>query len=88
MPMMTDQTILEKFEFFPIKCRVQRSTDVFNIAQEHRNEAVYKPFRLKVKDTDLKLLVMPHMIWFFVQASKSPACMLFSCLPDSSITET
>jgi hypothetical protein len=43
------QTILEKFEFFPIKCRVQRSTDIFHIAQEHRNEAGYKPFRLKVR---------------------------------------
>jgi hypothetical protein len=46
--MWTLQTILEKFEFFPIKCRVQRSMDVFNIAQEHRGEANYKPFRLKV----------------------------------------
>ena len=62
------QSILEKFEFFPIKCRVQRSTDVFSIAQEHRNEALYKPFRLKVKDTELKLLVTTHNIWFFVQA--------------------
>ncbi len=43
------QTILEKFEFFPIKCRVQRSRDILNIAQEHRGEAGYKPFRLKVK---------------------------------------
>jgi hypothetical protein len=49
----TLQTILEKFEFFPIKCRVQRSMDVFTIAQEHRNEAIYKPFRLKVKSSDL-----------------------------------
>jgi hypothetical protein len=43
------QGILEKFEFFPIKCRVQRSIDIFKIAQEHRKDSKHKPFRLKVE---------------------------------------
>jgi hypothetical protein len=47
--MEASQIILEKFEFFPIKCHVQRSADIFNIAKEHRNEAGYKAFRLKVQ---------------------------------------
>ena len=42
------QQILEKFEFFPIKCRVQRSLDIFKIAQE--NIATHdKKIRLKVQ---------------------------------------
>ncbi len=30
----TLQEILEKFEFFPIKCRIQRAMEVFEISQK------------------------------------------------------
>ena len=46
------QNILEKFEFFPIKCRVQRSLDVFKMAQGYRKDDDdsfrAKSFRVKV----------------------------------------
>ena len=33
------QEIMEKFEFFPIKCRVQRATEVFKRnTQEHKHK--------------------------------------------------
>jgi hypothetical protein len=32
------QNILEKFEFFPIKCHLQRSQDIFKISEEHMLE--------------------------------------------------
>ncbi len=55
------QEILEKFEFFPIKCRVQRSKDIFKIAQE--NIAIYdKTFRLKVNLTVLHRIFHAYTI--------------------------
>jgi hypothetical protein len=32
------QEILEKFEFFPIKCRVQRALEIFKAWQEERKD--------------------------------------------------
>jgi hypothetical protein len=29
-----EQEILTKFEFFPIKCRIQRATEIFSIVRE------------------------------------------------------
>jgi hypothetical protein len=60
------QSILEKFEFFPIKCRVQRSLDIFKIAQD--NTIIHnKIFRIKVH------------FWFAIQAtSKGRARCMFS----------
>jgi hypothetical protein len=49
------QSILEKFEFFPIKCRVQRSLDIFKIAQD--NTIIHnKIFRIKVQSSDLCII--------------------------------
>jgi hypothetical protein len=43
------QLILEKFEFFPIKCRVQRSLENFNAKQnEQTSLSPSKTFKLKV----------------------------------------
>ncbi len=36
---MEDQAIIEKFEFFPIKCRVQRSLEVYKLLEARRREA-------------------------------------------------
>jgi hypothetical protein len=32
--MMQSQEILEKFEFFPIKCRIQRALELFEMAMD------------------------------------------------------
>jgi hypothetical protein len=45
------QGTLEKFEFFPIKCRVQRSLDLFRIAQENVLNASSKALNTKVRLT-------------------------------------
>jgi hypothetical protein len=43
------QMILEKFEFFPIKCRVQRSLEIFNAKQKDETKHSHsKDFKLKV----------------------------------------
>ena len=42
------QSILEKFEFFPIKCRIQRSFDIYKIAQEQLKGPKHKSIKLKV----------------------------------------
>jgi hypothetical protein len=62
------QSILEKFEFFPIKCRVQRSKDVFKIAQEHRNAANHKQLQFRLKVT---AILCYSVIWSFGQG-RSP----------------
>jgi hypothetical protein len=49
------QGILEKFEFFPIKCRIQHSQDVFNIAQQNI-AARDKQFRRKVQECGTTLV--------------------------------
>jgi hypothetical protein len=57
------QAILEKFEFFPIKCRVQRSLDVFKMAQLNRNEDGSfrtKSFKIKVIDCRHSLACCLH----------------------------
>ncbi len=42
------QNILEKFEFFPIKCRVQRSLEIFQKAQEQTAMHKGRQFTQKV----------------------------------------
>jgi hypothetical protein len=43
------QEVLEKFEFFPIKCRVQRATEAYSIAFSRAQEAMKSaPFASKV----------------------------------------
>ena len=45
---MIVQNILEKFEFFPIKCRVQRSLEIFQKAQEQTAMHKGRQFTQKV----------------------------------------
>jgi hypothetical protein len=47
-PFMILQNILEKFEFFPIKCRVQRSLENFQKAQEQKDMHKGRQFTQKV----------------------------------------
>jgi hypothetical protein len=42
------QEILEKFEFFPIKCRVQRAMEVFEMRQQSKNTS-RSQFKTKVR---------------------------------------
>ena len=39
------QDILEKFEFFPVKCRIQRAMETFQMARDKMTD---KMFKLKV----------------------------------------
>ncbi len=48
------QEILEKFEFFPIKCRIQRALEVFELSQQGDKQGGVpggKKFRTKVAST-------------------------------------
>ncbi len=50
------QNILEKFEYFPIKCRVQRSSEIFNKTWERKKAAneLETPWKQKVFAVDLQ----------------------------------
>ena len=50
----TMQNVLEKFEFFPIKCRVQRSQEMFKQCEERRkvDNSTYPPLKKKVQQLD------------------------------------
>ncbi len=43
------QDILEKFEFFPIKCLIQRATDIYRtVLQKNEQMKDMRPFKTKV----------------------------------------
>ncbi len=44
------QEILEKFEFFPIKCRIQRASEIYQgVLKKKRAEQDNQPEQLKIK---------------------------------------
>jgi hypothetical protein len=46
------QDILERFELFPIKCRIQRALEIFQIAKERKAKlkvGLEKPLKTKVR---------------------------------------
>jgi hypothetical protein len=43
-----EQDILEKFEFFPIKCRIQRALEVFRLIQNRRGKTPEFKYKTKV----------------------------------------
>ena len=46
------QELLEKFEFFPIKCRIQRAMEMMRIGQEHtaaKGGKAGSPFKIKAR---------------------------------------
>ena len=45
------QEVLNKFEFFPLKCRVQRALEIFQIEQERKKDTVQQTtFKSKVSE--------------------------------------
>ena len=52
------QDILEKFEFFPIKCRVQRAFEIFKAQQEGKGRDIETCFKTKVHWHALHLYVV------------------------------
>ncbi len=55
----TLQAILEKFEFFPIKCRVQRALELFKETCKRKENIVDKnPMKQKVVPQSTKLLLL------------------------------
>ena len=46
------QDVLEKFEYFPVKCRIQRAAEGFANArkrqEEEKHNNIFKPFKTKV----------------------------------------
>ena len=48
-PSLSVQEILEKFEFFPVKCRVQRALEIYQIEQEKKQAESEKILRFKTK---------------------------------------
>jgi hypothetical protein len=42
---MPVQDILEKFEFFPVKCRIQRAMETFQLTRDKTTE---REFKMKV----------------------------------------
>ena len=43
------QDILEKFEFFPIKCRIQRALEVYQVHCQRLAKATYFKYKTKVR---------------------------------------
>jgi hypothetical protein len=59
------QAILEKFEFFPIKCRSQRAFEIFKMKQSDPNSIrnTSSPFKIKVetgRNADLNKKIPPY----------------------------
>ena len=47
------QAILEKFEFFPVKCRVQRALEISQIELEHEKACPVHQIQFKTKASSL-----------------------------------
>jgi hypothetical protein len=49
---MTAQETLEKFEFFPIKCRIQRAMEIFQLVKKAEGKkldsSTQQPMKMKV----------------------------------------
>jgi hypothetical protein len=43
------QEVLEKFEFFPLKCRVQRALEIYEISQRQKEESTELEYVFKTK---------------------------------------
>ena len=46
---MASQALLEKFEFFPVKCRVQRALEIFQMNLEKEKSGSAPPIKFKTK---------------------------------------
>jgi hypothetical protein len=59
--MMQSQEILEKFEFFPIKCRIQRALELFEMAMDpSKKKNAEQPVPLTTKVCALTLFSSLH----------------------------
>ncbi len=47
------QELLEKFEFFPIKCRIQRAMEVLRIESERKGAKAGSPFKIKASENTI-----------------------------------
>ncbi len=57
------QAILEKFEFFPIKCRVQRALELFKDTNKSRDAIVEKsPMKQKVANLYHKVSIVVNVV--------------------------
>jgi hypothetical protein len=50
------QEILEKFEFFPIKCRIQRALEIFQINDKGREAGTSRG----IPQLKMKVITFPH----------------------------
>jgi hypothetical protein len=49
MASTSSQDVLEKFEFFPVKCRIQRASEVFaKVTERKQKEQNGRPLKAKV----------------------------------------
>jgi hypothetical protein len=47
--LLASQALLEKFEFFPVKCRVQRALEIFQLNVEKEKSGSAPPIKFKTK---------------------------------------
>jgi hypothetical protein len=55
---MISQALLEKFEFFPVKCRIQRASEMYMKSLERQSMYTGNPLKTKVLISTLSIFII------------------------------